>query len=65
MAKSKKLVAAPALAEPAEVASPSEHQDYMIKAEKHGCPVLDVLTLIAEGLQAWRHHKGIKTAKAE
>lgn len=36
--------------------------NYIVKAEKHGCPVLDIITLAIEGLQAWRHHKSVPTA---
>ncbi len=39
----------------------TDHATYMAKAEKAGCPVLDIATLLLEGLQAWRHGGHVKT----
>jgi hypothetical protein len=62
MAKSKKKIDPLTAGTVTEAVPEMGNSDYIAKAEKHGCPVLDIITLIAEGLQAWRHGKSVPTA---
>ena len=61
MAKSKKKVDSLTDGGANEADPEMDNYAYLVKAEKNGCPVLDIITLVIEGLQAWRHGKSVPT----
>lgn len=58
MTKTKK-VAAEKKAAPVEKKKVETAESYVATAAQHGCPVLDIISLLAEGFQAWRHGKSV------